>query len=535
MAKQKSSDRALELTIKYKGDHPKLIKELKKLITEGQRSGDFLLAGSACFHASMAYYDNGDWDNMFINSIKAIAYLNKTEEYGLLAKAHMALSIVYEEQENNLMSFEECDKAYQLVKKHRINDSFKIIALSNLSTCYQMMGDTKSSIGIADECIKLIEKSNPDNIEDLAMVVINKANFYKESGNINKSSEILNSISDWIDKVEFKPLVCDYYLRLAFNTYKLGNNDEARKLVEKALSITPDNTYPLPLYDDFREIGRLVIENNDSELANKIFDKMVIYKDKAKGMFEQTIADRFFADYYRGLKDYEKATEYYLKLDTTFDKRIKEQKGAQCKAYNKMKLADLELNKLNRKIKEKDYLVSREPLTGLLNRSALLTVATDFIDKASKRKQKVGAIFVDIDFFKECNDTYGHARGDEIIKLVADICKKQESNQVRFARYGGDEFFGITHGLKDEEVVKIAKNISESIHLNNIPNENSPYKLLTLSIGIINVGIEENTKTIIDMIKFADKAMYHAKNDGKNTIYLLNYNINSELSFEKIS
>ena len=200
-----------------------------------------------------------------------------------------------------------------------------------------------------------------------------------------------------------------------------------------------------------------------------------------------------------------------------------------------MKLADLELNKLNRQIKEKDYLVSREPLTGLLNRSALLTVASDFIDKASKRKHKVGAIFVDIDFFKECNDTYGHAKGDEIIKLVAEICKKQESSNVRFARYGGDEFFGIAHGLKDEDVISIAKNIAESIRLNNIPNENSPYKLLTLSIGVINVGIEENTKTIIDMIKFADKAMYHAKNDGKNTIYLLNYNIDSELLFEKIS
>ena len=535
MAKQKSTDRALELTLKYKGDYPKLIKELKKLIIEGQRSGDFLLAGSACFHASMAYYDNGDWDNMFINSIKAIAYLNKTEEYELLAKAHMALSIVYEEQENNLMSFEECDKAYQVVKKHRINGNFKIIALSNLSTCYQMMGDTKSSIGIADECINLIKKNYPEDIEDLAMVTINKANFYKESGDIAKSNEILYSIIDWIDKVEFKPLVCDFYLRLAINHYKLGNNEEANKLVEKALSITPDNVFPLPLYDDFREIGRFVIDNNDNDLANKIYQKMMIYKDKAKGIFEQTIADRFFADYYRGLKDYEKATEYYLKLDTTFDKRIKEQKGAQCRAYNKMKLADLELNKLNRQIKEKDYLVSREPLTGLLNRSALLTVASDFIDKASKRKHKVGAIFVDIDFFKECNDTYGHAKGDEIIKLVAEICKKQESSNVRFARYGGDEFFGIAHGLKDEDVISIAKNIAESMRLNNIPNKNSPYKLLTLSIGVINVGIEENTKTIIDMIKFADKAMYHAKNDGKNTIYLMNYNVDSELLFKKIS
>lgn len=101
-------------------------------------------------------------------------------------------------------------------------------------------------------------------------------------------------------------------------------------------------------------------------------------------------------------------------------------------------------------------------------------------------------------------------------------------------RFGGDEFFGITHGLKDEDVIDIAKCICNEIHLKAIPNERSPYKLLTLSAGVINVVVEENMKTIIDMVKFSDKAMYHAKNSGKNTIYLLNYEVNDGLNYKKI-
>ena len=521
MPKQKSSIRVEEIAEKYKDDSPKLIKELKKLIKEGQKTDDILLVGAAYFQIALTYYDLGDWDNMFVYSIKAVTYLDKTEEYELIAKAYMALSVVYEEQENNLMSFEACDKAYQILKKHRMSVNSQIIALNNLATCYQMMGDIKTSIKMIDECVKQIKKHCPDNIEDLAMVIINKANFYRIAGDVNKSKEILQEIHDWIDNVEFKPLVCDYYLRLALNAYILENPNEGKEYVGHALSIVPNNIYPLPLYDDFREVGHFVVLYQEKDIADEILKLMLIYEEKAQGAFEKSIAYRFMAEYYRGLGNYEKASDYYTKLDEIFEARMEEQKGAQCKAYTKMKLADQELKKMNKKMKEKERLASHESLTGLLNRSGLLDVSSDFISIAFKRKQKVGAIFVDIDFFKEVNDTYGHARGDELIRFVADVCKSEEKDNVRFARYGGDEFFGITYGLKDQEVIDIAKHISDKIRSSAIPNENTPYHLLTLSVGVINVSIKENTKTIIDMVKFADKAMYHAKNDGKNMIYLI--------------
>ena len=80
----------------------------------------------------------------------------------------------------------------------------------------------------------------------------------------------------------------------------------------------------------------------------------------------------------------------------------------------------------------------------------------------------------------------------------------------------------------------VIERISNTIRNEAIPNENSPYKFLTLSIGVINVNVKENTKTIIDLVKIADKAMYHAKNDGKNTIYLLDYNVDNDLDFIKV-
>ena len=535
MAKQKSNVKVELIVDKYKDNFTKLIKELKKLIQEGQRSGDILLTGAAYYHISIAYYDNNDWDKMFINAIKAVTYLDKTEEYVLIARAHISLSIAYQEQENFLLSFEECDKAYQIIKKHHIHSSLRIIALNNLATCYQMMNDTRNAVKIIDECIKQIKKYEPDDIEDLVMAIINKANFIKKSGRIDEALELLKSIHDVVDKVEFKPLVCDYYLRLALYAYTLNNNDEGKELVIKALSIVPDNMFPLPLYDDFREIGHIIVEQKEQDIAGQIYKLMNRFVENNSGVIEQTVAYRYFAEYYRGLNDHQKAFEYYVLLDEIYENRMEELEGAQCKAYSKMKLADEELNRLNKRMKEKDLLASIEPLTGLLNRSALLEVASSYIDTAFKKKQKVGAIFVDIDFFKECNDTYGHTKGDEIIRLIANICKEEETDNIRFARYGGDEFFGIMHGLKDDEVINIAKRIRQKINDMAIPNIQSPYKVITLSVGVINVLIKESTKTIIDMVKFADKAMYHAKNDGKNTIYLLEYSTDSDSLFKKIN
>ena len=185
----------------------------------------------------------------------------------------------------------------------------------------------------------------------------------------------------------------------------------------------------------------------------------------------------------------------------------------------RMKAADTEVQKLRRELQKNDAVLSLEPMTGLLNRSALLRVSSEFIESAAERKQKVGAIFIGIDFFKECNDTYGHSRGDEIIRKVACACRNEETKDIRFARYGGDEFFGITRRMSDDEVCDIARRIARSIRHADLPHVNNPNGgRITLSIGIVNMEITDKMNTILDIANNADKALYYAKSSGKNAI-----------------
>ena len=147
----------------------------------------------------------------------------------------------------------------------------------------------------------------------------------------------------------------------------------------------------------------------------------------------------------------------------------------------------------------------------------------------------LGGIFLDIDYFKEYNDTYGHAEGDEAIKFIARVCIGEENPKVRFFRYGGDEYFGITLGLADEELQLLALRISDTIRGSNIAHIKNPNgQRLTVSIGIANVDMTCSDETILDLIKYADKALYHAKDRGKDDVFAYHDLPNSEHEYLRV-
>ena len=480
------------------------------------------MVGAAYCCLAEAYNEKEDLHGMFINALKAVTVLKDTDEYALIARAYFALGHAYTNQGNNQMSL-ACDElAYRIVKRHRIKGKPLIAALNNLSVSYHLLEEPKKSIKCLNECIDLLKKDYSEEYTDLFMYSINLAGCYKDIGDLTRAEEIFASLSEITEKVDFKPLVCDYYLRRAVVSYLSGDMEKGNGYVDTAFTLFPENVYPLPLYDDLSEVSRFISKRKDRVRAKKIFDLMTVYAEKNTGTLEQIFAISMMANYYKDFGEYKLATEYFSKYAELNERQTREQKEMQMNLHNTTRNTEAEIRKLKRKMKENEELFSLEPLTKLLNRSALLRVSEEFIVKAAKRRQKIGAIFIDIDCFKECNDTYGHARGDEIIKEVANACRKQETRDIRFARYGGDEFFGITLGLTNSEVCDVARRICRAVRTAGIKNEKNPNGgILTLSVGVVNVAITDKTDTILEIANYADKAVYFAKNSGRNAIYEL--------------
>ena len=501
-----------------------LIKELRRCVRKGRNAGDLLAEGAAYCCLAQAYADMDDIHNELINALKAVTILKDSTEYELLAKSYSALGHAYTYQGNHQMALVCDETAYGLVKRHHIKGQMRIVSLNNLSVSYHVMEAPKRSIRCLNECIQLLRETNAEAYTDLLMYSLNLAGCHKDVGELDRAEEVLTSLESILDKVDFAPLVCDYYLRRAIVAYLREDAEAADGYMDTAFDIFPTNVYPMPLYDDLCEVARFVTGRKDKVRADKIFDLMTVYVEKNTGTLEQLFTTTMMANYYKDFGQYELATEYFAKYAALNKKQSEEQKVMQMQLHNTIRSTEAEIRRLNRKMRASEELTSIEPLTKLMNRAALLRVSMEFIKSAAKKKRQVGAIFLDIDYFKECNDTYGHARGDEVIREVAEACRKQETKNVRFARYGGDEFFGITVGLTDDDVCEIARRIARTIRNAAIPNEKSPNGgRLTLSVGVVNVAITDKTDTILEIANYADKALYYAKNAGRNAIYHLFY------------
>ena len=166
-------------------------------------------------------------------------------------------------------------------------------------------------------------------------------------------------------------------------------------------------------------------------------------------------------------------------------------------------------------------------LTGLTNRILFQERLQHAINKASRAPQNHALLFIDLDQFKNINDSLGHEVGDKLLVEVAARLKEQTRIEDTVCRLGGDEFAIL---IEDTPAPHAAAAIAEHI-INCLakPIEIDDYKLIvTPSIGI--AMYPDNAKTMSDLIKKADTAMYHAKNQGRNNFQFYTNQLNDQIT-----
>lgn len=161
-------------------------------------------------------------------------------------------------------------------------------------------------------------------------------------------------------------------------------------------------------------------------------------------------------------------------------------------------------------------LANTDALTGAYNFSCF----QDRIDRAIERYETTGnpvsLLFIDVDDFKTINDTYGHQRGDDVLKSIGEaILAAVRKNDMVF-RYGGDEFSVLLHNASGEMASQVAERIRENVRYS--VDALTTFRKVTVSIGIAVLD-EASTKKKI-FLEIADRALYEAKKQGKNRVSL---------------
>ena len=266
-----------------------------------------------------------------------------------------------------------------------------------------------------------------------------------------------------------------HYLEDAIDTIRKINDDEIDSIEHAKLAFT--NAY--------KEIAKKSISSYEE--TNGKFEKL--------GKLHQSVL--------------EEAEEHLIDLPTITQKFDE----IQAHMTEEVQRANEIINQLNKQIKELEEDSNLDGLTKVFNRRALDRYL-ESVTKKGELQHELYLLILDIDDFKNINDTYGHVVGDKILIFIANLLRNTLRDGDKVFRYGGEEFVIILNRITGEKCEEIAKRILHTISTNTLLYKGVSVNV-TISIGATKYLKGDEPDMIIDR---ADKALYHSKEQGKNQL-----------------
>ena len=161
-----------------------------------------------------------------------------------------------------------------------------------------------------------------------------------------------------------------------------------------------------------------------------------------------------------------------------------------------------------------EWSATRDPLTELVNRREFDRQLNKVVSDR-RRRDPSGALFIDLDHFKQVNDRAGHAAGDALLRRIAQVLRERTREQDTVSRLGGDEFAVLLRGCPLGQALTIAEQIREQVEIRGVC-ETDPTLRVTASIGVVEIDLAH--RSLAEVLEAADQACYAAKHAGRNAV-----------------
>ncbi|MCK5809090.1 GGDEF domain-containing protein [bacterium] len=259
-------------------------------------------------------------------------------------------------------------------------------------------------------------------------------------------------------------------------------------LITKLLDGKLGTTHYVKDVDHRKEDKRLFQEPSFEELnrCESAYSVRLVYNEKAKGTISLFMSKKAEKDFNRHVDS------------------VKLLSQALAVAFNNIEMYE--------KVEE---LSNIDGLTGLQNRRSFQETIDRMSAEASRTKQPLSLVMLDIDHFKKVNDTYGHKAGDDVIRFMARILKGSIRKVDIAARYGGEEFVLVLHNTPIEGAYELADKLRKNIQDSRIPADGNNLSI-TSSFGVS--VFPDRAKNGGDLVKTADTALYFSKENGRNSV-----------------
>lgn len=334
--------------------------------------------------------------------------------------------------------------------------------------------------------------------------------------NINNLTSSFEKASNENEKIDTQKLTYKEFVSLANNlNLTLESKNETEKKLQDYINIineniiissTDKNGYIIDVSEAFCKIS----EYSKEELIGKTH-KLVRHPDTPNKFYEDMWTTILNGNIWKG--------EVHNKSKTGKDYWVYAIIKPIFKDHELVGFTAIRTNITDKKHIE--YLSITDELTQLYNRRFFNKKILEEINRAKRENNSFSFLIMDIDYFKQYNDTYGHQKGDLALEKVAAVLKRRTSRGSDFAfRLGGEEF-GIITTLDKDKVIEFANLIKDEIENLQIEHKASKIsKHLTISMGIVSKKGEDITNNDL-LYKEADDCLYEAKKLGRNSIFIL--------------
>ena len=483
----------------------------------GQEKNDSRLLGFAFFYQGEAYYAENKIEEMFSCIAKAVGYLNQSGQWELLARAYNLMAITLISKGNAPVALDYYLAGLRCCKEHGITGIVCSINI-NVGFLYMQNRVYREAQRYFEDAYAVWCETKNARVRSLIMIYTNLATCYMLCGDLEKTEEYIEKIEKECEP-EFTEMDYTYVecmkARYFHRAGKKELRDESISRIEKMIG---GQIRVLDLFDDLYALCELAIEIERYDVLFDIIDRLepIVVQAKMDYMEKKLLSLKIM--YYQK----NDMREEYVKGVSRFYELVRMTEEESRKMISNMLKIRTSLERAN----ESNVILTQksetDQLTGLANRYRLTEYSENITERCLETGEILSVEILDIDYFKQYNDNYGHQAGDECIRKIADCIKRLQSEKIFGARYGGDEFIIIYRGMNAEEVYEKADQLRQDIlDLNLTHAYSEAAKTVTISQGICqDIPVDGNKSW--DFLHVADNLLYRVKKKGRNSICIGN-------------
>ncbi len=502
-------------------DAERTIKSCNELIACGVQTGDSKLLGFAYFYAGETYYCLNDHEN-FIDCIsKAVTYLENAREWDLLAKSYNYLGIMASNRQNALVALDYYLNAVNYCRKYHMHKQENIVNANIGSLNLYCKRYAEAQIYLEKVVCEMTKEEMDERYHTFMLCIYsNLIQCYTGQGNYDQVELTRARIykehwkyADELDKLSVWCSEARYY-------HAIKDMEKRNACIDLIQQHTTDRLMMLDIFDDLCEYCNMLLETDKEDAFWSMIDIVdpIVKHSNMSSMQLRVISLK--VQYYRIHKqsaEYLQEAGLYFELSKLQEKEMQSMMNSVLAMRKNLEMANRkkqEMELQNKRLLEKSQ---RDALTGLANRYRFNEFSEEAFSRACLNRTNLTFEILDIDYFKEYNDNYGHQKGDECLVQVSSAIKRLADRHGAFcSRYGGDEFVLIYENITGDQAAAYAEELKQNIiDLNMEHRFSKAYPIVTISQGLCS-DVPSADNRIWDYMHSADAMLYLVKKQSRN-------------------